>query len=974
MSDKPAKEFDNYELYKNKINEANDKELSLFNEFYEKITNHAKSHKHITLNNISSVKESLENLREKANKLKEDLFFHEEAVVVDRQEVISGTEKSVHKENFNLLSFERTQADNKIDALDYLNKAAIQNKFNFFDKYIQTYANTIMNFEGIYEYYSDKTREIDKIFKTYHDEILESFKKLDTDITEMDSRILVLMKQKNTQLKNLNDFFNKEKKNFVDNQLTFSLEEDPTSINIQALISDKIIQQEAFKEHLFNQEEKIKNILNEEYVRLYNKTLERVFNERGFALFQDTGFFSHPNEYIFGLKQKIAVAKSNDSKTLDTLVKRYNLALKHVALRKKCAIRAKHMTKKFLKNKQNIFLEFQKESRNLIFKMEKYYRLYLELLKIDPFLAQIIGDNATKIIKDELNFLSMSEMNREYKINVNFDIKMLKIKQQINDLESKLVYEIEKQILVQDIDILKSIAEVQGFFAENKVKMQKVKNNLLLEKYSIDLLQEAINLHMEYLIGTSNVNRKWLSIITNILVRRIRDVESHNINVIEAASKIKLALKEYDVKALHFNTMYENEKKYLVSQSNRVDEETEINDAFILTTYENQMRFAREQVELANNEYRLRVEAIMKAVAEEKAFFQDVVDRRMKEHKDKRNLIADEYQAMLYHDTNLLTEATDPKLIRQIEKQIVKNKRTHDDMQKEIQAIIDGDEKITKAKGKIMDLDEHLVVALQDATEIRDETIAEFNDLYQTAKQKYDALKPYLANRVHILEPSLKKTLEKIQERRNYKLKMAEIELDEATQNLMDNYLHVFFEEMPEIDKNKYIEQIESMEAERNIVRDEYGVKMQAIDNQYKANLAAIEVENKNLDQTLEAARQEIIQKSEKIIQTKKSQLVVLEEKFALDNSKQDEIFQTEINNMLKEFNTSLVKNEKDFENLSGSFDLILKTYYPYLKVAQNNKAIKKIVKQTEKKVRSRRSKEMKKLTHTSKLTNYLSN
>ncbi len=974
MADKPAHKFDNYEIFKAKIKAGNDEELALFKRFYDDVNIHANSHKHITLANLDEVKESLDTLKERALKLRESLFYHDETVIVDRQEVISDTEKKVHKENLNILNFERNQASDKIENLDYLNKVAIQNKFNFFTKYIDIYAKTIMNFDETYDYYEGKTTSVDKIFNKYKEEILESFNILDQDIAEMDSRILDLMKQKNSKLNDINSFYNRERKNFVDNQLTFSLAEDPTSVDIQALISDKIFQQEAFKKHILHQEVKVQKILNNEYNELYQKTLDRLLNQKGFQLFQDVKFFDHPDKYIENLKQKLVFAKENEEKGIASLIRVLKKAENHEKIKTRCEKRAKGLTKRFLHQKKKVFLEYQKDARNLIFQMEKYYRLYLELLKIDPFLAQIIGDNATKIIKDELNFLSMLEMNKEYKINVNFDIKMLKIKQQINEIEAKLIHQIDRLTLLQDIDLLYSLQDIQIFFYENKIDAQKAKNKLLQEKFSVDLLEDAINAHMEHLINMSNVNRKWLSVITEMLISRTRSVESHNMNVIDAASKIKLALKEYDVNALHFNTMYENERKYLVMQANRVDEESEINNQFILTTYENQMRFAKEQVELANTEYRLRVEAIIRAVEEEKNFYQEIIDRRLKEHRDKRKVLEENYQARLYYETHSISESDDPKLTKQLEKQIQKNKKSHDKIVKEMDAEIAADAVIAKSRARLTELEEHTIVALQDATELRDETISEMSELYDVAEKKYQALKPYLKDRIHILEPSLNSTLTKIKERRNYRLKMAEIELETATKDLLENYLHVFFEEMPDIDREKYLAQIDTCETEREQIQADYAGKMEAIDKAYRDKIQANEKENYQLNLDFYAIREEIKAKSDKFITQKKAQIDELEQQHFLESEKRDESFQNEINKMLQEFNSSLVKNQKDFKSLSSAFDKILKTYYPYLKVASNNKAIKKIVKQTEKKIRIKKQREIKKLHHKSNLTNYLSN
>ncbi|MCK4552389.1 MAG: hypothetical protein KAU02_05665, partial [Tenericutes bacterium] len=602
---KVAKNFDNFQTYEDKLKMASDKEFKMFEDFYQSIKGRAESHRHTTLNNLHTSKESLSKLKEQAEELKDSVFYHEEAVIVDRQSIISKTEHLIHIENHNILDYEFSQAGERIDSLDYLNKALIQTKFNFFDHFRTNYANQIMDYDYLYDFYQNKVSEFDNILNTYHKDVLKSFQVLDDDITDMDAKISLLIQQKNSKLYNINTFYTKELENYLDNQLTFTVEDDPTSLTIQALISDKMVQLDVFKNHLFKQEEKVKNILNEEYNQIYNKILTRLLKRKGNLIADDIMFFYHPEDVIRGLKQEILHAEENDYVSLKSLVNKYNRVIKYKSIKKSSEKRARRMTKDFQKLKKDIFLEYQKDTRNLIYQIEKYYKLYLELLKIDPFLAQIIGDNSTKIIKDEINFLRILQMNKEHKVNVNFDIKTLKLKQQINEIESRLKYQTDKMMHLQDIDLLNTIRDIQLFYVDHQGDSSLVQASLMKEKYVIERLEKAINHHMKFLVDETNLNRKFLSIVTQILESNIREQESHNIRVVDAASDIRLALKEYDVLALHFNTMFENEKRFLVLQSNRVTEETKINNEFILTTFENQMRFASEQIMLANDEYRL---------------------------------------------------------------------------------------------------------------------------------------------------------------------------------------------------------------------------------------------------------------------------------------------------------------------------------------------------------------------------------
>lgn len=970
--DKLPENFDNFKTYEEKVKMASDKELKLFDDFYQKIKNRANNQKQATLNNLHESQESLSELKEKSTALKDSVFYHDETVIVDRQTIISETEHNIHVENRNILDYEFNQAGERIDSLDYLNKAMIQTKYNFFDRYRDLYTNQILDYDYLYNFYQDKVTEFDQILNKYHDEILESFQDLDNKITDMDARISILIQQKNSKLSSINDFYSKEIGHYLDNQLNFSLEENLNSDAIKQLISDKKDQLDAFRKHLLAQEDKVRQILHDEYSQFYDKALERLMKRKGNILFDDMSFFFRPEERISELKRSIAEAEEQDFVTLKRLIKEYNLAIRYKSLQADCEKKAKAMTKNFYKLKKQIYLEYQKKSRNMILTIEKYFRMYLELLKIDPFLAQIIGDNSTKVIKDEINFLSILQMNKEHKINVNFDIKTLKLKQQINEIEAQLSYMSEKLMIRQDIDMLKILKDIQMFFVDSQGNSALILNSLTKEKYLIERLESAVNHHMDYLVKESNLNRKFLSIITQILNAHIREMESHNINVVEAADKIKLALKEYDIMALHFNTMYDNEKRFLVAQANRISEETQINNEFILTTFENQMRFSAEQIMLANDEYKLRVEAIMKAADDERQYYFDIIENRIRSYRDREKNISDEYQAKLYYDTYMSAEMEDGSEKKSIEKQIAKNKKTHDILINEINRQIEADKSISDAKHRLRELEGHYETALQDASIIRDETINEMSELYQDAKNRFETLKPYLENKINILDPTFFQQLERIQKRRQYKMKAAEIELDDATKDLLDKYLVVFFEEHPEIDKALYMSQIEQLEEEREQLRADYALKISGNEDTYHQKLDSLESDNAEVYADIENLRSSVASRAEKALAQKQSELDTLEKRVSGDNKKQTVSFQKEVSDLLGEYNDSLVQNQKYYQDLSSAFNSILDSYYPYLKVAKNNKKIKQVVKLNEQRMRDRLRKENRKLAKNARLVDYL--
>ncbi len=966
------KGFDNFRAYEEKIKDANQKELDMFEAFYSRIKDKAEEHRQVTLNNLRESKETLSELKQKAEELKDSVFYHEETVIVDRQKIISRTENDIHHENRVILDYEYSQADERIDSLDYLNKASIQTKLNFFEDFRDHYAKQIFNQDLLYQFFQKKTDEFKRILDQYHQEVLEDFHALDNEINDMDMQISLLIQEKNEKLNAVNRFYKEEMANYLDNQLTFSTNDDPTSLEMQALISDKIEQLEKFRNHLLDQEQKVKQTLNEEYLKLYHKTLDRLLKKKGNLLFEDSFFFYHPEASIQQLKQDIVEAETHKFVSLKRMIKTYNQAIKYKSHIAECERKAKQLTKKFLRLKKAIFLEYQKDTRHLILQLEHTYKLYLELIKVDPFLAQIIGDNTTKIIKDELNFLSILQVNKEHKINVNFDIKTQKLKQGINEVESELAYHSERLMLRQDIELIDVIKDIEHFFINHQYDAALVTNALHKEKLLIERLETAINYHIDFLIKESNVNRKFLSMITQILNADIRRKESHNIHVVDAAAKIKLALKEYDILALHYKTMYENEKRFLVMQSHRVNNESDINNDFILTTFTNQMRFATEQIHLAEDEYKLRVESIMTAINEERNYYFDIIEHQMRDYKERQKVISDAYQAKLYHDSYLLTETEDKHLIKALEKQIERNKATHDQEVASIEALIAKDQVIADAKRRLRELDAHLEVALDDAQTLRDDTIQEMTELYQEAEHKYNMLKPYLENKVNILDPSFFNGLEKIKKRHAYKIKVAEIELEDKTKAFLEEYLKIYFKEQPEINRDLYLSQIEELENERRLVRDEYQQKIEKSDLLYHTRIA----ENDRLATELLAKTESLKQSLEaKHLASRKQKMIDLEnleKQFTAESERQKSTFSTDISQLTNEYEQSLIDNQKYYQNLTGAFDRIVASYTPYIKKARQNHSIKMIIKETQKQMKKEQKTIEKKLKKASKSLTYL--
>lgn len=949
----------NHSAFVKASSDAFNKEMALYEQFFDKITQHAKTHRHITLNNLEAVEERLAALKDKASNLKDSIFFHDETVIVDRQKIIAETEENVHDHNELLLDFDRFAANDLLDTIDYLNKALIQVKMSFFETYQRHYQGMIADSDLFFSFFHEKSEDFQAILDRHQEEVMELFLSLDEEITQMDNNLSALTQKKNKLVQIIDQFYNQEMKNFLDNQLMFSPESDMTSIDIQAIVSDKINQFNILKAHLEELNSKITRHLRHDYERLHEQVLNRLCKRKANAISGSVTFFDDPESAVIELKKQIVAAdKENDRKKLKQLMEIYFQVKDYHKLHSRCIRKTERMLKHQKRMKNLWIREYLLDSSRIIHDLEKTLLLYRSLMSHDTFLAQVVGDHSSSIIKDELNHLSLLSMNKELKTNINYDIESQNIKSKINEIEMQLVYLVKKQLLLQEVELLDLIKDIQLAMLDRTNDLYQRKQAILKERYLIDRLETAMNYHLDYMRETDAINRKWNSEVLDKLINDIRTRETHNIHVVDATANVKLALKEYDIKALHFKTMYENELNYLVMQSSRVEEETKIHHEFVLSTYLNQMRFASESIELANKEYRLRVEAIMKAVDTERSYYEDIIHNSERKYEQRMKIHENDYQAKLYQHTHLLSETEDEKIHKILNKEIEKARKAYQIGLDRIQAEQHEDLSVQQAKRKLRELDSHLEDALKDAEIIRDDTISEMTAQYHYAKEHYEVLKPYLDQKVNILDPTFYTALESLNKRYHYKLKVAEVELDEASRQLIDEYLSVYFTNVPEIDRPGYIATAIYLNDARQAARDKYADNMQKLENAYQAELRDFSADLQTMNQLVLEQKNAVIFKRDSVMQTIHTELDLVDNDYLLQQKTHQTTHQEQIRSLTNEYQNTLTSNKALRESLRANFAKVVASYQPYIRLAKKNRDIQDIFRMVNRLSKSRAKKD----------------
>ncbi|MDP3130662.1 MAG: hypothetical protein Q8N15_04930, partial [Bacillota bacterium] len=780
-----------------------------------------------------------------------------------------------------------------------------------------------------------KSTEFQTILARYEAEIAKIFQSLDAEIEGMDTMIGKIIRDKNTKVAGIEGFYDREMKHYWDNQYTYSAEPDPTSIEIQAIASDKINQFNAFREHSVQRDADIRAALETDYRAVYDRVFGHLLRRASYTLVEKYDFFDDPVLYLDKAKKDVAtIGSAEKPRGLSAAVRRLAKLEAWPKIKERCRKKTESMLKRQLVEKKHLLLLAETETAKRIGKMAKSLQEYLAVIRIDPFLAQALGDESSQAIKDDRLELSMLRVNKELKTNINYDIQSAKIKSQINGLEAKLAHTVNREMLAEESELLQKIADINDFVIESRTRLFKLRFGVDRERLLITRVERAVNVHLSWLVDSLNTDRMWLSLVFDELIKRVRQGETHEVYVVEAKAEIELLLKQYEMKAIHFKTAYENEIAFLVMQKSRIGEETKINHEFILATYRNQMRFAEEQIAFAETEYRLRLEALADAIQDERKYHTETIDNVRDRFSKEIRLAEDEYQARLYTEAQKLVLEADTKKRKSIQGELERQRQLRDNRVNMLVSTQSDDAAIAKAVRELAHLDDYLEEGVRDAEQLRDATISEFTELYQYARARYETLKPYLENSVDIMDPVFFDTLAKINNRRRYELKLAEARLDERMGPLIDHYREVFFKQTAGYDKAQYMELVDAIMTSRERSEAVYRAGLEAIEKDHLAKTAEIDAAELAHVAAGELARTELKTRTDAARSQLELRGAALETAYVSTVSNASETLQKTIAQLTEEYQAALRSHTQISKELSDDFARFLDANKRYVKLA----------------------------------------
>ena len=957
--------MDNHQRLLETIKDQANQEIHMIEGFYQRIVDNAKRHQQIAINQLTDIQERLDRLKDDASLLRHRMLYHEEEVVVNRQNVIASTEQKVHLENLEILHFDHQQLPETIHAIDYLAQTLKQFRVDFVDLYGRVQTNNLLSNEELFEYFLDKSARVEMILSKHNQTVYDAILTLNSQVTEMDETLTNLLKEKTNKINRINQTFEIESRHYVDNQLIFNAEEDSTSIAIQALSSDKYNQFMTFQKHQNEQHNQLVKQWQTEYHTLRNQLIKDYLDQVLVEGSLSSTLFDSMEHSISEREAKIkTLSPKKDSKQIALLHRELYALEKYPHYLHKAQKQANSRLKSQRKRIMNMMKYSALSTLEAIHQLKQSADEYQALLAIDPFLAQAIGDQSSLMMKDYKTQIELLRMNSELKTNIDYDIQMVKQKQDINLLEHQLSGLIKETMLRQEQEILQEILTIHPTILNRSKKLFLEKKQLSYERLNLERLVQNASFHLEILLEQNSLHRQHLVNLTEKLIQHIRQSESHEIYIADAKSELEYMLKQYDMKALYFKTLYENELSYLVIQQSRSEEGMKSHYDFILTTLLNQMRFSEEQIKLAHYEYRSRLESFLHVLEEQKSTHQAQLEQLYHNYDSKIKRLEEDYQATLYATNHLYNEIHDRKQKNALDKTLSQAKSEYEKKRSVLDKAYQEHPLVVESQSRYEIFDQQTTKAIQDAEKLRDMTVSVYSEMYHKAKDRYDALKPYVDQNINVMDPVFFDHLELIKQ--NYKTALGEAELDlqELIGPHLQHYLEVYFLDEMKPQAIDFQSLTTTFQAEKATLESKYEQLIKQMDeaffNKLKSMEQSYQTQIDQIDQMIplvDSRHQALCQEYEKAIDLlKKEQLDKQQKKSSLSLK--------QISSLTKEYEKALKEHSQVAYRMKNEFEQVVKKYQPYLTFQEKHTHYSKTLRRVRRLSHHEKQQEAKQLLH----------
>lgn len=897
MSDSIDKDIYNPTMYKEKFDKSSKDELSFFDELERKIKFQIMTNRQITFNNIEETKESLLSIRKKAKEITDSIIQHDDNMIIEKQKVINKALKEIHKQLYEVYQYEMQQIDDRVFSIETLHNRLVESNLDYLKTYRYFLSGMIENIDSHHQFLQQKSESINYSIDKHFQEIFDEFVNINQRITKIDEEITKLIAIKSHKEDILDEFFDIEIKNLTQQQINFNINDDPYSSEIKELTEKKQMEFLRFENHLHYQEDRLESLFKSEIEDLY----DTFYHEQ----YQKT--------YKQDQAEKYAKAK----------------------------------IKPVIRDKKHILLAYKKDNLLAINDVKKGLVLYQKLYKTDPFLAQLFFDDGSREISDEVDFARLYKMNKSLKYHLFYTYKLAQLNHEMRVNEFQFVHFIENKFISQEIDFINILKDIKSFLIENKSSIDASKVAIKRDKHFIIYLSELIDSKIEHQIEKENLNRRFLSEFSVLFGQNIHQKVDVDIQLLDQSSAIRLALKESQIDTIHFKHMYENEKRMLLIQQKRIESETEINYELIATTYLNQMRFAKEQIKLADEEFKLRCTIMAHNIDSEKIHYYEMINHEVNLKDEAAMSHFSHYQKQVYELISEYERIDNNKRKKEIDKELNTIKAAYKKVIDEILFSYRNNKNIQLYKKRLEELDMYLEDAYLAASKIRDMTIDDMDETYRIAESKYNQFVESVDRDRHPLDDFLYEALQDSKKRLNEKMVYASMILDAKVGKEIESYKALYFKLNLTFDSKpitkalddflkqvegldlKFNQKNESISTEYQLTIESYNTKIRQIQNHYQEQLSKNRKEKNS-----------IIQEKTTLINNKD----MLFNDYIKHIKHQHEI---ELNKIVQSYLEDIQMNQQMNLEVNDDYQSLINSYKPYIQYSQKSKSIKKLIKNT---------------------------
>lgn len=886
--------------YLSKFDQSSKDELTFFNEFKSRIDHQIKSNRHITINNVKALDQSLSEIREKAKELTDSIINHDDYMIVEKQKIISKALKKIHNYHQEVYQLESDALEDRVYSIENLHNHLIETNLDYFNTYKLFLSGTIDNVHLNYDFLKQKNEQFNYIIEKHFKEVTSSFKTLDEKINDIDEDIKVLIETKSFREDVLDEFFNIEIQNLLESQYNFCINEDPYSDDIAHLTEQKKEQFSQFKQFIERQENRLIQNYKDEIEEAFKRYYHQKYNQN---------------------HQQLQSEKF-----------------------------AKRKIKPLLKEKMNIIYDFKKANHITKMSLKLALDLYLNFYKTDPFLAQIYFDQGSRVISKEVDFTRLYKLNKSLKYQIYYTHKLTEMNFNITLSEHQFVHHLKNQFLSQEIDIINMIKDIKVFFIEHQSSIDASQIALKRDKLYILFLNDLVNAYIDCQIKKESINRQFLSEFTQIANRNVHTKADYDIALIDKTSDILLAVKESQIDTMHFKHLYENEKRMLLIQQNRLESENHINYDLLVTTLKNQMRFAKDQIILAEEEFKLRLSAIVHNIDSERIHYYDMITHEVELKEESAQSEFSSYQKNVYDLIAEIEHAKDQKLINKLEKELTQVKETYRKHINDILYRFQHNERIVLYKKRLNELDMYLEDAYLSASKLRDATITEMDEIYRYAEAKLSELENNVDPHAYPLDDILYESLQESKKRLNEKLKYAELTLEHKIENSIEVYKKAYFETNIKYDSQEILDLLDVYQNDLTMVNHQYHQTLDKINVNYSLRTESFNNEILALQQQYQFKINQVIDTKNTIIKQKNDEINKRDIQFNKDVVLLKKKHQNHLNELLEEYLKNIDDNQKFNHRLDHQYRKLTNQYNPYIKYSRKSKNIRKIYKHVLKK------------------------